>query len=268
MNRIVIGATLLLLGTGAAHAQKPPTAKELAGGVHMISSHPDGNILVVESANQVLLVDALSAKRAASADSALRTVTQKPVRTIITTHYHEDHLGGNAYWRTRGAVQLVAHRSVPLEARKDTTIAERKWHRTPIPERALPTLLFDDSAALSLETETFTIYHRAAHTSGDAIVWFPARNVLHAGDIVEIGAPPFIDWWAGGSLEGMISAVEFIHRITNDSTIIVPGHGPPIDRAVLRTYHANLKAAGAACGAGAPDAPVWACKPKAVVKED
>lgn len=261
MNQTVLTATLLLLAAGSAAAQKPPAARELAGGVHMISSHPDGNILVVESASQVLLVDALGAKRAASADSALRTVTQKPVRTIITTHYHEDHLGGNAYWRTRGAVQLVAHRTVPVEARKDTLIEERKWHRTPLPERALPTMLFDDSASLSLESESFTVYHREAHTRGDAIIWFPSRNVLHAGDIVEIGAPPFIDWWAGGTLEGMISAVEFIHRLANDSTIIVPGHGPPIDRAILRTYHANLKAAAAACGAGATDAPAWACRP-------
>ncbi len=267
MNTITILATSLLLVTGVASAQKPTSAREIAGGVHMIASHPDGNILVVESANQVLLVDALGARRAASADSALRTVTQKPVRTIITTHYHEDHLGGNAHWRTRGAVQLVAHRTVPLEARKDTMIEERKWHRTAIPERAMPTMLFDDSATLMLETESFTVYHREAHTRGDAIVWFPARNVLHAGDIVEIGAPPFVDWWAGGTLDGMISAVEFIHAIVNDSTIIVPGHGPPIDRAVLRTYHANLKVAGAACRAGAADAPVWACKPKAMVTE-
>ena len=264
MKRFLFLATLLLLAAGPAAAQKPPTARALAGGVHMISSHPDGNILVVESANQVLLVDALGIKRAASADSALRTVTKKPVRTIITTHYHEDHLGGNAHWRDKGAVQLVAHRSVPVEARKDTLIEERKWRRTPIPERAMPTLLFDDSAMLALENENFIVYHREAHTRGDAIVWFPARNVLHAGDIVEIGAPPFIDWWAGGSMAGMISAVEFIHNMVNDSTIIVPGHGPPIDRAILRTYHANLKAADAACRAGAPDAPAWACRPKAM----
>jgi cyclase len=267
MSRIVFLATLLLLVTGTATAQQPTSTRQIAGGVHMIASHPDGNILVVESTNQVLLVDALGAKRAASADSALRTVTQKPVRTIITTHYHEDHLGGNAYWRTRGAAQLVAHRSVPLDARKDTTIAERKWHRVAIPERALPTVLFDDSATLMLEDESFTVYHREAHTRGDAVVWFPARNVLHTGDIVEIGAPPFIDWWAGGSLEGMISAVEFIDGVVNDSTIIVPGHGPPIGRAVLRTYLANLKAAAVACSAGAADAPAWACRPEAVEKE-
>jgi glyoxylase-like metal-dependent hydrolase (beta-lactamase superfamily II) len=261
MKTTPILATLLLLATGFAHAQETSSATRISGGVHLISSHPDGNILVVESSNQLVLVDALGAKRSASADSALRTVSKKPVVMVVSTHYHEDHVGGNARWRERGAV-VVAHRSVPSEALKDTTIAERSWHRTALPQAALPNMLFDDSAQLTLEGENFVVYHRQAHTRGDAVIWFPSRNVIHTGDIVEIGATPFVDWWAGGSLEGMISAVEFIHRITNEATIIVPGHGPPINRAVLRTYRSFLVAAGAACKANAPDAPQWACAPK------
>jgi cyclase len=205
----------------------------------------------------------LGARRAAAADSALRTITKKPVSTVISTHYHEDHTGGNAIWAARGA-RLIGHRSVPIEASKDTTIAELKWHRKPVPKEALPSTLFDDSLRLDVDGEPIYVMHLSAHTSGDAAVWVPTRNVLHTGDIVEIGDPPQIDWWAGGSLEGMIKAVETFIKLSNDSTVIVPGHGPPINRAMLRSYRMLLVAAGLACDAPKAGGRNFACRPETV----
>jgi cyclase len=263
MKHLAISALVIATTqTAAAQQAKPTTAQPLAPLTHLISSHPDGNILVVETSNSVILVDALGAKRAALADSALRTLTQKPVKTVISTHYHEDHTGGNAIWAARGA-RLVGHRSVPGEASKDTTIVELKWHRKPVPQEALPSTLFEDSIRLDVDGEQIQVFHVSAHTAGDAIVWLPQRNILHAGDIVEIGAPPQIDWWAGGTLEGMISAVDMFLKLSNDSTIIVPGHGPPINRAMLRSYRMLLLAAGIACDAPPrPNVRNFACKPE------
>ena len=72
------------------------------------------------------------------------------------------------------------------------------------------------------------------------------------GDVLELGAPPFIDWWTGGSWEGMLAAVDAGLAIANDETIIVPGHGPPTDRAGMVAYRAMLQTVGqtgAGCGA-------------------
>jgi cyclase len=79
-----------------------------------------------------------------------------------------------------------------------------------------------------------------AHTDGDAIVWLPELNVLHSGDLVEPGGAPFIDWWAGGSLDGMIAAADQLLALVNDSTRIVPGHGPVIGRETLAEHRRML----------------------------
>jgi glyoxylase-like metal-dependent hydrolase (beta-lactamase superfamily II) len=261
MNRLIV-LLGLLVSVSAASAQnaRPTTAQPIGRLTHLIASHPDGNILVIETEHSVVLVDALGAGRAALADSALRTVTHKPVKTVISTHYHEDHTGGNAIWAARGA-RLIGHRNVPLEASKDTTIVELKWHRIPVPKEAIPFTLFDDSLRIEVDSEPIHVMHLVAHTAGDAAVWLPQRNILHTGDIVEIGAPPQIDWWAGGTLEGMISAVNLFLELTNDSTVIVPGHGPPINRPMLRSYRMLLVAAGMACDAPKPGVRNFACKP-------
>jgi glyoxylase-like metal-dependent hydrolase (beta-lactamase superfamily II) len=212
----------------------------VAPGYVVISGYTNGNILAVIGDSGVLLVDAQSARRVPQADSALRTFTGRPVRWVISTHYHGDHIEGNAYWRARGA-EVVGHERIPVEAGKDTTIAELAWHRTPAAPDALPTRTFRDSLRLRLPMGDVVVAHTpAAHTGGDAVVWLPQANVLHLGDILELGAPPFVDWWAGGTLDGMIAAVDAVLPRVNDRTRIIPGHGPVTDRAGLLAYRDML----------------------------
>jgi len=66
----------------------------------------------------------------------------------------------------------------------------------------------------------------SAHTDGDLIIWLPGANVLHMGDVLELGAPPFIDYWTGGTWKGMLAAIDAGLAIANDQTIIVPVVGP------------------------------------------
>jgi len=81
------------------------------------------------------------------------------------------------------------------------------------------------------------------HTDGDAIVFFPVSNVLHMGDIYFNGLYPFIDLDGGGSIQGMIAAVELGMEIANAETQIIPGHGPRSDLQGLTAYHAFLSKA-------------------------
>ncbi len=221
------------------------TTTPLRPGIWVLSGFTNGNILVHDDGTDVLLVDAQSERRVGLADSSLRALTTRPVKTVVTTHYHDDHIGGNPHWKAQGA-QLIAQCNVAVQARKDTTITEwREWHRTPAPADALPTKCLDDSLTIARKGGQVVLYHvPGAHTDGDLIIWLPMANVLHMGDVLELGAPPFIDYWAGGTWAGMLAAVDRGLAIANDETIIVPGHGPTTNRAGMAAYRAMLQAVG------------------------
>ena len=221
------------------------TTKQLRPGIWILSGFANGNILVHDDGTDVLLVDAQSERRVGLADSALRALTARPVHTVVTTHYHDDHIGGNPHWRAQGA-RLIAQCNVAVQAKKDTTITEwRDWHRTPAPADALPTECFTDSLTIQRAGDQVVLHHVPfAHTDGDLVIWLPGANVLHMGDVLELGAPPFLDYWAGGSWTGMLAAVDAGLAIANDQTIIVPGHGPTTNRAGMVAYRAMLQAVG------------------------
>ncbi|MBT6275263.1 MAG: hypothetical protein HOI95_14140 [Chromatiales bacterium] len=94
--------------------------------------------------------------------------------------------------------------------------------------------------------ETITVGHLPnAHTDGDSYVYFKNANVIHAGDTFFNGFYPFIDVEHGGTLRGVIKAADTLLSLANDSTKIIPGHGPPGhgpmgDKAALLAYRTML----------------------------
>jgi glyoxylase-like metal-dependent hydrolase (beta-lactamase superfamily II) len=239
---VAVGATVLASGATAQSPVPGIAIRTLRPGVHLLSGHANGNMLAVEGGNGLLLVDAQSADRVADADAALRGVTAAPVRVVVNTHYHEDHIGGNPHWVAAGA-RVIAQCRVAVQAGKDTTITEfGDWHRTPAPAAALATQCVQDTLALAQGDVPVRLLHLpAAHTDGDLLVHLPSHNVLHVGDVMEIGSPPFIDWWAGGTVDGMLAACDRALAMADERTIIVPGHGEPTDREGLRAYRDMLR---------------------------
>jgi glyoxylase-like metal-dependent hydrolase (beta-lactamase superfamily II) len=89
--------------------------------------------------------------------------------------------------------------------------------------------------------ERVVIWHPGkAHTDGDAMIWLPDANTIHVGDVFEVNAPPFVDWWSGGSMDGMLAAIDKILALINDQTTIVPGHGPLQRKVDLVAYRARM----------------------------
>lgn len=215
------------------------SSARLRPAVELIGGGAGGNVVVVEAPGQVLLVDA----REAAALPELRRLLgprADEVRLIVNTHYHEDHIGGNAGFP--GAVTL-AHVTVPADAARDTVIDLIGWHREAIPEAAWPTRLVGRDTSFTFGgVRVDVLFLPAAHTSGDLAVWLPDADVLHAGDVFELGAYPFLDIWAGATMEGLIAAIDRLLPLTGPATAIVPGHGPPSDREGLLAYRAMLVA--------------------------
>lgn len=208
--------------------------------IAVFSGFANGNVLALVADSGILLVDAQSSKRVAALDTALKAFSARAVRLIVNTHYHEDHTAGNAFYRERGA-EVLAHVQVSVQASKDTTITEMEWHKTALPSEAMPTRSFSDSAQFSFGKERVVVWHPGkAHTDGDAMLWLPDANVIHVGDVFEVGAPPFVDWWVGGTMDGMLAALDKVLVLINDKTTIVPGHGALVTKADLSAYRGML----------------------------
>jgi glyoxylase-like metal-dependent hydrolase (beta-lactamase superfamily II) len=232
-------AGLVFFTTAAVQAQEnkveyAPTA--LSSTVTMIKGR-GGNIAVSAGEDGVFIIDDQLEPLTEQLVAAIRSISDEPIRFVINTHYHGDHVGGNEKIGKAGAV-IIAHDNIRERMTtdqfnhffNDTTPA---W-----PKGALPVVTFNDQATLHLNGESVTAYHvPRGHTDGDSIVYFSESNVLHMGDIFFNGRYPYIDLDGGGTIQGMISAVEKGLVLSNDETRVIAGHGPMSDRAGLQEYH-------------------------------
>jgi cyclase len=195
--------------------------QKVAGTVYLLQG-AGGNIGVSVGEDGIVVVDDQFAPLAERIQAALRGITDKPVRFVLNTHWHGDHVGGNAYFGQRSTI--IAHDNVRKRMAEGGTVLGSRI--APYPKGALPILTFEHDATVHLNGEDIRALHVAAgHTDGDAIVYFPRSNVVHMGDDFVTYGFPFIDLESGGSVKGMIESVETaIARLPPDVKVI-PGHG-------------------------------------------
>jgi cyclase len=213
----------------------------VAGNVYMLQG-VGGNIAASVGDDGIVLIDDESAPLAEKIQAALQGITSKPVRFVINTHYHGDHIGGNAFFQKQAVV--IAHDNVRkcLENGGATgNGGSMHFEVRPQPKDALPVITYDDAITLYLNGEDIRVQHfPSGHTDGDSIVFFPKSHVVHMGDEF-VTHFPFVDIEAGGSLNGMIDAVEkVIARVPADVKVI-PGHGQLSSLDDLRAYLSMLQ---------------------------
>ena len=195
-----------------------------------------GNITLAVGDDFAFLVDDQFAPLTAKILAAVRGVTDKPVRFLVNTHWHGDHAGGNENMAKAGII-LAAHDNVRtrMSTEQFTELFNRR--SPPSPRGALPVVTFVESVTFHLGGETVHVVHvPPAHTDGDAIVHFVQANTIHMGDNYFKDVYPFVDLSSGGSFEGVIRAADIALGYANDSTRIIPGHGPLANRADLKKY--------------------------------
>jgi cyclase len=158
----------------------------------------------------------------------IKTVTSRPITTIINTHAHGDHTGSNEFFGT--AVEIVAHENTRANMDKMDAFKGEKVNY-------LPKLMFKDKMSLGAGRDKIDLYYfGAGHTNGDAWVVFPAIRVMHAGDMFAGKQPPIIDVDNGGSgLAYPTSLEKALAGIKNVDTIIT-GHSTLMPWKDLETY--------------------------------
>src|SRR5271155_1524568 len=183
-----------------------------------------------------LLVDHPEASSHAVIQKALDGLGERPVRFLLNTHWHYDHVGGNEIYGP--AAVIVAHENV-----RKRMMTEQKpwWSPTPIgpyPERALPSVTFKDSLTIHFAGEDVEmVYYAVAHTDGDAIVYFVHANIVQTGDVFN-GKGQFAE---GADMEGLMRTLYSVAERINDQTIVIPGHGELSNRAEVFEYAELLR---------------------------
>ena len=202
-----------------------------AGGNIGLSYGEDGNVLVDDQFAP--LTDKIAA--------AVAGLDSNPVRFVINTHWHGDHTGGNENFGKRGAV-ILAHDNVRTRMSTHQVMTAINQSVPASPKGALPVVTFGDGVTLYLNGDTLHVVHVAnAHTDGDSLVHWQEANVLHMGDtFFHKTSFPFIDRDSGGSIDGLIAAIDRGLAMSDASTRIIPGHGQVATRQDLAAYRAML----------------------------
>src|SRR6266568_6670085 len=186
----------IVLVAGAAHAQERDFDKvtikttRVADGVYMLEG-AGGNIGVSVGEDGVVLIDDQFAPLTPKIQAAIAAITKKPVRFVLNTHWHGDHVGGNENLAAAGAV-IVAHDNVRKRMSVGQFMEMMHSQVPPAPAKALPIVTFSTDVTLHLNGEDLhAVYVGPAHTDGDAIVVFPKAKVVHMGDCFMTISYPF-----------------------------------------------------------------------------
>ena len=210
-------------------------ATPLSSTVTMIKGK-GGNIAVSSGEDGVFIIDDQLQPLTDQLLVSIRKVSEQPIRFVINTHYHGDHVGGNETMGKAGSV-IIAHDNVRQRMTSEQFSNFMNSTTPAWPQDSLPVVTFNDRVTLHLNGEAVTVIHvPRGHTDGDSIVHFPVSNVLHMGDNFFNGLYPYIDLDGGGSIQGMIAAVELGMGMADFETRIIPGHGPLSDLNGMHEY--------------------------------
>jgi len=250
----VVAATLLGVISVAPPTfaqQEPDWSKvhikvtKVSGNIYMLEGE-GGNIAASVGEDGIVIVDDQFAPLADKIQAALKGlgITDKPVRFVINTHYHGDHAGGNVPFSQVGST-VIAQDNVRKRLENGCVAGNGgsiKMEVKPAEKGALPIITFEHDVTVHLNGEDIRALHfPAGHTDGDSIIFFPKNNVVHMGDDFVRYGFPFIDVASGGSVHGMILAMEKATAQLPDDVKVIPGHGQLSNLDDVREFVKMLK---------------------------
>lgn len=228
-----LAATALLLCSQFALADRfkdtEIVSTELAEHIYLLTG-AGGNMAAVASGNGNLLIDSQYAELADKISTALTTLNDAPLSTLINTHMHGDHVGGNA--ALAADANIIAHKNVLTRLTANSAFPKAGLPKTTIERQ---TTVRHGNITLLLEPMP------ASHTDGDILIWFPQYNIVHMGDLLFAGRFPFIDTNNGGNVAQYIENTRNVLARIDEKTTVIPGHGAVTNQAGLAKQLAMLE---------------------------
>ena len=194
--------------------------QQVSGNVYMVVG-AGGNTTVFTGPEGVLVVDTQFAPLSRKLLDVIRKLSDQPIRWVVNTHMHGDHIGGNEAiakaGRTRAGGNVVGDIGQAATATARIIAHENALNRLvmanpPLPSAALPTdTFFNARRDMLFNGEAVQMFHQpAAHTDGDMLVHFRRADVVSTGDLFTTVMYPFIDDANGGTIDGYIKALNNI----------------------------------------------------------
>jgi glyoxylase-like metal-dependent hydrolase (beta-lactamase superfamily II) len=259
-----IGAAWIAASPVAAQQERAPLeAVTLRPNVTLIAG-AGANVVVQHGVEGVVLIDAGSGARSAELLSMVEALSAEPIRFVINTSAHPDHVGGNGVLAAAG-LELGAGNPENFRGRAPDVIsgvrsgAARLAHEnvllrmaqliggsTPVDEALWPTEGFIDRKDLFLNGEAIQVIHQpAAHSDGDALVFLRQSDVIVAGELIDTTRFPRLDVAAGGTVGGLIAGLNRLLELTvpptplvwrPGGTQVVPARGHVLEEADVLEY--------------------------------
>jgi glyoxylase-like metal-dependent hydrolase (beta-lactamase superfamily II) len=197
-----------------------------------------GTIGVLAGPDGVFMVDAQFAPLTEKIVAAIKQISDGRIRFLVNTHVHGDHTGGNENLGKMG-VTILARENLRMRLEKPSPGANGQ-PGVPTPPAGLPVITYDSPLTIRMNGEEIRLIPAPkAHTDGDTFVKFVNADVIMTGDFYRSIQFPNIDRANGGSLPGLVDALNAVIANAGPNTKIVPGHGPVVDRAAV-TAHRDM----------------------------
>ena len=257
---ISIGAALIYMSASCSAQQSVEFSGsdigilQVRGNVYMLVGK-NANVTVQVGDQGVLLVDTMDDESSDQLLAAVRTLSEEPIRYIINTHAHPDNIGGNAAVAKAGDALFNTNRTSSVEGETTAPIYahENALNMISVAEPELPlevwptSTYFTRSKDLYFNGEAIRMFHQPnAHTNGDSIVFFRGSDIISTGDIFITTGYPYIDVENGGSITGIIAALNRVidlaipEALQEGGTLIVPGRGRLCDESEVVEYRDML----------------------------
>ena len=246
---LILAALAVAVGMYGQSASQAASAEEIGvlkvqGNVYVLVG-AGGNVAAQIGEDGILVVDTGTEVNASRVAAALHKLSDKPISWVVNTTSDLDHIGGNAALpRLSGLGERQRPRIVAHENLLNRLSASPARNGPQVPDALWPNDEYSTAVKdFSFNGEAVLVYHiPAAHTDGDSLVHFRRSDVLVTGDVFTPGRYPIIDLDRGGSIQGVIDALNQILRITvplkyeEAGTYVIPGHGRVCDEADVVEY--------------------------------